>query len=94
MDEPVFPGCALKTRRFASGFRRKRVYICAIVARGAISAFGGSSAQISGLTGAFVIVVFGIVARYGVDILLSGSVKDGKVSLFSVRSVPSLTHHR
>src|SRR6185436_11663564 len=33
----------------------------------AISALGGSMTQIGGPTGAFVVVVFGIVATYGVD---------------------------
>jgi len=32
-----------------------------------ISALGGSSTQIGGPTGAFVVVVFGIVTRYGVE---------------------------
>src|SRR5260370_39077865 len=40
---------------------------CAIVAGFAISALGGSSTQIGGPTGAFVVVVFGIVANHGVD---------------------------
>src|SRR5262245_42383586 len=32
-----------------------------------ISALGGSLTQIGGPTGAFVVIVFGIVARYGVE---------------------------
>jgi SulP family sulfate permease len=39
----------------------------AIVTGFLISVFGGSSVQIGGPTGAFVVVVSGIVARYGVD---------------------------
>src|SRR5262249_60568293 len=40
---------------------------CAVIAGFLISALGGSRVQIGGPTGAFVIVVSGIVARYGVD---------------------------
>src|ERR1700676_5188490 len=51
----------------ASGVPPTRRLCVAIVAGFAISAFGGSSTQIGGPTGAFVVVVFGIVERYGVD---------------------------
>lgn len=51
----------------ASGVPPQSGLYCAIVAGFAISALGGSSTQIGGPTGAFVVVVFGIVARYGID---------------------------
>jgi len=51
----------------ASGVPPQSGLYCAIVAGFAISAFGGSSTQIGGPTGAFVVVVYGIVAKYGVD---------------------------
>src|ERR1700729_2029466 len=51
----------------ASGVPPQAGIYCAIVAGFAISALGGSSTQIGGPTGAFVVVVFGIVARYGID---------------------------
>src|ERR1700679_3261554 len=51
----------------ASGVPPQAGLYCAIVAGLAISALGGSSTQIGGPTGAFVVVVFGIVAKYGVD---------------------------
>jgi sulfate permease, SulP family len=51
----------------ASGVPPQAGLYCAIVAGFAISAFGGSSTQIGGPTGAFVVVVYGIVARYGLD---------------------------
>jgi sulfate permease, SulP family len=51
----------------ASGMSPQSGIYCAVVAGFLISALGGSSAQIGGPTGAFVVVVFGIVARYGVD---------------------------
>jgi len=51
----------------ASGVPPQSGLYCAIVAGFLISALGGSSTQIGGPTGAFVVVVFGIVAKYGVD---------------------------
>jgi SulP family sulfate permease len=51
----------------ASGVPPQDGLYCAIVAGFAISALGGSSTQIGGPTGAFVVVVFGIVLKYGVD---------------------------
>ncbi len=51
----------------ASGVPPQAGLYCAVVAGFLISAFGGSSTQIGGPTGAFVVVVFGIVTRYGID---------------------------
>jgi sulfate permease, SulP family len=51
----------------ASGMSPQSGIYCAVIAGFLISALGGSSTQIGGPTGAFVVVVFGIVARYGVD---------------------------
>jgi SulP family sulfate permease len=51
----------------ASGVPPQSGLYCAIVAGFLISALGGSTTQIGGPTGAFVVVVYGIVARYGVD---------------------------
>src|ERR1700732_3487756 len=51
----------------ASGVAPQAGLYCAIVAGFVISALGGSTTQIGGPTGAFVVVVFGIVARYGLD---------------------------
>jgi SulP family sulfate permease len=51
----------------ASGVPPQSGLYCAIVAGFLISALGGSSTQIGGPTGAFVVVVYGIVARYGLD---------------------------
>ena len=39
----------------------------AVVTGFVISALGGSMVQIGGPTGAFVVVVYGIIARYGLD---------------------------
>src|ERR1700688_1576712 len=51
----------------ASGVAPQSGLYCAIVAGFIISALGGSTTQIGGPTGAFVVVVYGIVARYGLD---------------------------
>src|ERR1700757_388105 len=51
----------------ASGVPPQDGLYCAIVAGFVISALGGSKTQIGGPTGAFVVVVFGIVAKHGVD---------------------------
>src|ERR1700719_2137262 len=51
----------------ASGVAPQAGLYCAIVAGFLFSALGGSTTQIGGPTGAFVVVVFGIVARYGLD---------------------------
>jgi SulP family sulfate permease len=53
----------------ASGLTPEAGLYTAVVAGFLISAFGGSSTQIGGPTGAFVVVVYGIVTRYGVDAL-------------------------
>src|SRR3954467_6945893 len=51
----------------ASGVTPDRGLYTAIVAGFIISAFGGSRVQIGGPTGAFVVIVYGIVQKYGVD---------------------------
>jgi SulP family sulfate permease len=51
----------------ASGLKPEQGIYCAIVTGFIISALGGSKYQIGGPTGAFVVVVAGIVTTYGVD---------------------------
>jgi sulfate permease, SulP family len=51
----------------ASGLPPQAGIYCAVTTGFLISALGGSRYQIGGPTGAFVVVVSGIVARYGVD---------------------------
>lgn len=51
----------------ASGVSPQAGIYCAIVAGFLISALGGSRVQIGGPTGAFVVVVAGIVGEYGID---------------------------
>lgn len=54
----------------ASGVTPDRGLTTAIVAGFLISALGGSRVQIGGPTGAFVVIVYGIVQRYGINGLL------------------------
>ena len=51
----------------ASGVSPQAGLYTAVIAGFIISALGGSSTQIGGPTGAFVVVVFGIVAKHGLD---------------------------
>jgi sulfate permease, SulP family len=51
----------------ASGLPPQNGLYCAVIAGFTISALGGSRVQIGGPTGAFVVVVSGIVAAYGIE---------------------------
>jgi SulP family sulfate permease len=61
----------------ASGLSPQAGIYCAIVTGVVVSALGGSRVQIAGPTGAFVVVVAGIVAKYGVDGLFMCTVMAG-----------------
>ena len=61
----------------ASGLSPQAGIYCAIVTGFLISALGGSKTQIGGPTGAFVVVVAGIVAAHGVDGLFMCTVMAG-----------------
>lgn len=54
----------------ASGVKPEAGIFTAIVAGFIISAFGGSKVQIGGPTGAFVVIISGVVAKYGMQALL------------------------
>src|SRR4051812_3861327 len=54
----------------ASGVKPEAGIFTAIIAGFIISALGGSRVQIGGPTGAFIVIVYGIVARYGLANLL------------------------
>lgn len=54
----------------ASGVKPEQGLVTAIVAGLLISALGGSSVQIGGPAGAFIVIVYGIVERYGLTNLL------------------------
>jgi SulP family sulfate permease len=65
----------------ASGLTPQAGIYCAIVTGFLISALGGSKTQIGGPTGAFVVVVAGIVAIHGVDGLFMCTVMAGVLLL-------------
>src|SRR5258707_3141004 len=53
----------------ASGLTPQAGIYCAMVTGFLISALGGSKTQIGGPTGAFVVVISGIVSVHGIDVL-------------------------
>ena len=63
----------------ASGLPPQAGIYCAIVTGFLISALGGSKTQIGGPTGAFVVVVLGIIARYGIDGLFTCTMLAGVI---------------
>jgi len=63
----------------ASGLTPERGLYTAIIAGFLISALGGSRVQIGGPTGAFVVIVAGIVQRFGVDGLLIATLMAGVI---------------
>lgn len=83
----------------ASGVSPEKGLVTAIIAGFIISAFGGSRVQIGGPTGAFIIIVFGIVEKYGISgltistfiagfiIIILGLTKLGSVIKFIPQSV-------
>jgi SulP family sulfate permease len=63
----------------ASGVTPDRGLYTAIIAGFLISALGGSRVQIGGPTGAFVVIVYGIVQRYGIDGLVVATIMAGVI---------------
>jgi sulfate permease, SulP family len=63
----------------ASGLTPQAGIYCAVVTGFLISALGGSNTQIGGPTGAFVVVIAGIVAAHGVDGLFMCTVMAGMI---------------
>jgi sulfate permease, SulP family len=63
----------------ASGVTPERGLYTAIIAGFLISALGGSRVQIGGPTGAFVVIVYGIVQRYGIDGLMVATLMGGVI---------------
>ena len=61
----------------ASGVNPAAGLFTAIIAGFCISAFGGSRVQIGGPTGAFAVIVFGVVAQYGLSGLATATVMAG-----------------
>jgi sulfate permease, SulP family len=63
----------------ASGVPPERGLFTAIVAGFLVSALGGSRVQIGGPTGAFVVIVYGIVLKYGYDGLVLATLMAGVI---------------
>lgn len=75
----------------ASGVSPEKGLITAVVAGFIISFLGGSRVQIGGPTGAFIIIVYGIVEQYGIDGLLISTVLGGFILvLFGVLKLGGL----
>ncbi|HEX2667909.1 MAG TPA: SulP family inorganic anion transporter [Gammaproteobacteria bacterium] len=65
----------------ASGARPEQGIYTAIVAGAAVSLFGGSRVQIAGPTGAFIVILSGITAKYGLDGLQTATLMAGVILL-------------
>ncbi len=65
----------------ASGARPEQGIYTAIVAGAAVSLFGGSRVQIAGPTGAFIVILSGITARYGIEGLQTATLMAGVILL-------------
>ena len=63
----------------ASGVSPEKGIITAIVAGFIISALGGTKVQIGGPTGAFIVIVYGVVQQYGLDGLLVATMLAGVI---------------
>ena len=63
----------------ASGVSPEKGIITAIVAGFIISFLGGSRVQIGGPTGAFIIILYGIIQQYGIDGLLISTMMAGVI---------------
>ena len=75
----------------ASGVSPEKGLITAIIAGLLISALGGSRVQIGGPTGAFIVIVFGIVQTYGLDGLMISTMIAGVILiLFGLLKLGSL----
>src|SRR5690554_5967806 len=61
----------------ASGVSPEKGLITAVIAGFLISLLGGSRVQIGGPTGAFIVIVYGIVEHYGIDGLIISTILAG-----------------
>ena len=63
----------------ASGVSPTVGLMTAILGGFMVSAFGGNSVQIGGPTGAFIVIVYGIIARFGVEGLAVATLMAGMI---------------
>ncbi|NPD92606.1 SulP family inorganic anion transporter [Xylanibacter muris] len=69
----------------ASGVTPEKGIITAIVAGLVVSVFGGSKVQIGGPTGAFIIIIYGIIQQYGIEgLTIATLMAGGFLVLFGV----------
>ncbi len=75
----------------ASGVSPEKGIITAIIAGFLISLFGGSRVQIGGPTGAFIVIVYGVLSKYGLNGLLISTFLSGiLLILFGILRLGSL----
>ena len=75
----------------ASGVNPERGLITAVIGGFLISMLGGSRVQIAGPTGAFIVILYGIVAEFGVEGLLLATMMAGVMTvLFGVLKIGTL----
>jgi len=72
----------------ASGLKPEAGIWTAIIAGALISALGGSAVQIGGPAGAFIVIVYGILVRYGLANLLISTAYAGMGIRTRGRSTP------
>lgn len=65
----------------ASGVSPEKGIITAIVAGFLISFLGGSRVQIGGPTGAFIVIVYGIIQQYGIDGMIIATILAGVIMI-------------
>lgn len=63
----------------ASGVKPEQGLYTAIIAGIIVAIFGGSRVQIAGPTGAFIVIVYGIVQKYGIDGLAAATLISGVI---------------
>ena len=66
----------------ASGVKPEQGIYTAIIAGAAVSLFGGTRIQIAGPTGAFIVILAGVVAQFGVEGLLVATLMAGVILVF------------
>src|SRR3989339_252279 len=75
----------------ASGVTPEKGIYTAVIAGFIISALGGSRVQVGGPTGAFVVIVYGIVQQYGINGLLVATMLAGiMLVLFGIAKIGSV----
>ena len=72
----------------ASGAQPAAGLVTAVIGGLAISLLGGSRVQIGGPTGAFIVVVYGVIQQYGFDGLLLATLMAGIILVIGACSGP------